>query len=138
MILPPLDSYFDRDIQCLLGLHTLVSNLSPSNANLMEIEECGTLISEHEFFRNLYSNHSSLSKVLVRPYSKKCYYFLGRHFLARYLRVRCLIECHHSFSEVELEFRMLKACLPFEQIIRFFIESKLRQLQKVVHGRLKV
>src|SRR6218665_1918341 len=138
MILPPLDSYFDRDIQCLLGLHTLVSNRSPSNAVLLKFEECEKLVSENKLLEDIYSENSSLSKVLVRPYSKKCYYFLGRYFLARYLRVRCLIDCDHSVSEVELEFMMLKACLPFEQLIRCFIETKLRQLQKVVHYRPKV
>src|SRR6218665_3983159 len=129
MILPPLDSYFDRDIQCLLGLHTLVSNLLPSNANLWETDDNEMVISENKLLEDIYSRNSSLSKVLVRHYSKKCCYFLGRHFLARYLRVRCLIDCNRSFSDVELEFRMLKACLPIEQLIRCFLESKLRQLQ---------
>src|SRR6218665_1919434 len=49
MILPPLDSYFDRDIQCLLGLHTLVSKLLDSNAGVWKIEDSETLISENVF-----------------------------------------------------------------------------------------
>ena len=139
MILPPLDSFFDRSIQCLLGFYTLVNYLSPLNEDLRKTKVSEVSTFQHYFSREIYFSKRSISAVLLQTYSKKCHYFLGRNFLARYfLKVRCLIDCSHSFSEVESEFKKIKACLPFEQLIRCLLEQKLRQLQKCVDGGMKV
>ena len=132
LILPPLDSFFDRDVQSLLGLHTLVCFLSPSNEDLGKTEVSGRTTFKHYLARQIYLKQSLVSSVLHETYSLKCHYFLGRYFLARYLKVRCLIDCTHPFSDVEFEFKKLKVALPFEQYIRCFVEQKLRQLLRVI------
>src|SRR6218665_1892739 len=138
IILPPLDSLFDREIQNLLGFRTLVSDLSQSSEDLWEIQDSEMSTSKNEFVRGTSPEKALLFEVLLLPYSKKCHYFIGRYFLARYLRVRCQIDCNSSLSEVESEFKKLKACLPFEQLMRLFLEQNLRQLPKFVDGRAKV
>src|SRR6218665_1277139 len=37
LLLPPLDSFFDKDVQTLLGFHTLFYYLSPLNDDLMKV-----------------------------------------------------------------------------------------------------
>src|SRR6218665_2757118 len=86
MLLPPLDLFLDTDVQCLLGVHTLACLLLVSGGNLLEreVSEISTL--QKNFMKNLHSKKRSLSKVLNEPYSLKSHYFIGRHFLARYLK----------------------------------------------------
>src|SRR6218665_358259 len=76
-----------------------------------------------------YLRKNLLSKILENAYFLKCHYFLGRHFLARYLKVRCLIDCKESESRAIFEFRRLKCSLPFEHIVRCFLRHELRRLE---------
>src|SRR6218665_361310 len=138
MLVPPLDIFFDKDIQCFLGLHTLVCLLASSLGYLTEGKGSEMSFQAH-FNRQVKWSYSevrrvSLSRLLSTPYSVKCHYFLGRHFLARYLKVRCLLDCNCSLLDVGLltEFKNLKACLPFEHVIRCFLKKKLWQFRKVL------
>src|SRR6218665_1212458 len=132
MLVPPLDTFFDRDIQCSLGLHTLVCYLSSSIEDLTE-GIASEMLFPRCFTKVIKSSDSSmkhLSSFLFAPYSVKCHYFLGRHFLARYLKARCLIDCNCSLLEIMQEFEQLKACLPFERFIRCFLKAKLANIAK--------
>ena len=124
LLLPPLDSYFDRDIQSLLGFHTLFYYLSPLNNDMGKIESNDESTFEHRFARHVYYNKCELVFLLQYNYSIKCHYFLGRHFLARYLKVRCCIDCNIPYSEAMTEFAAQKTNLPFEHIIRRFLLRK--------------
>jgi len=126
MVLPPLDSYFDRDIQCLLGLHALACYLSPLNEDFQKAKETSELSFQQFFARRIYSEKCLLSMVLFSEYNEKCHYFLGGHFLARYLKVRCLLDCKKSNSEVMLEFNRMESRLPFEHMIRCFLQKRLQ------------
>src|SRR6218665_3325443 len=141
MVLPPLDLIFDTDVQCLLGIQTLAYYLLLSNEDFWEREEAGELLT----LQNIFAQHihvsklrHTLSRVLTEPYILKCHYYLGRYFLARYLKVRCLMDCNTSLSEVLSEFKKLKACLPFEQLMCCILKQKLWQLYpKLLMLRLK-
>jgi len=107
MVFPPLDLLFDTDGQCVLGVYTLAYYL------LVTYEDSGaiklSILSpfHKSFLRSMRSGKFSLSVVLAWPYSVGVtrYYFIGRHSLARYLKVRCLLDCNNSFSEAMFEFR---------------------------------
>src|SRR6218665_2424159 len=135
MVFPPLDLFFDTDVQCLLGVHTLAYSLLVSSKDLWEsvVSKISTL--QKNFMQNVLSEKLSLSYVLDEPYSLKSHYFIGRKFLARYLKVRSLSDCNHSLSEVILEFQKVKASLPFEHIVRCFLQQKLRQIHKVLASK---
>src|SRR6218665_136469 len=135
MVLPPLTLFFDTDVQCLLGVHTLACLLLVSSEDLREreVSEISTL--QKNFMQDVHSEKLSLAYVLAKPYSLKSHYFLGRHFLARYLKVRSLSDCNRSVSEVILEFQQVKASLPFEHIIRCFLQQKLRQIHKFLPSK---
>lgn len=79
VLLLPLDSLFDRDMQSLLGLHTLVYYLSPTNSRNIEGSE---VLNSHQCLaRYIYSNKRALLRVVLKTYSMKGHYFLGRYFL---------------------------------------------------------
>ena len=80
----------------------------------------------------------TLSGVLIKPYVLKCHYYLGRYFLARYLKVRYLIDLKTSRSEVMGQFKNLKACLPFEQLMGCILKHKLWQLPEVVDSQAEI
>ena len=130
LLLPPLDSYFDRDLQSLLGFHTLFYYLSPLNNDMGKVETNGESTFEHGFARHVYYYKCELVFLLQCNYSIKCHYFLGRHFLARYLKVRCYIDCNIPYSEAMTEFAAQKTNLPFERIIRRFLLRKFRMKKK--------
>jgi len=88
LLVPPLDSYFDRDVQALLGFHTLFYYLSPLNDELAKIGSTSESTFEHCFAEMVYYYKLELAISLQHTYSFKCHYFLGRHFLARYLKAR--------------------------------------------------
>jgi len=134
MLVPPLDTFFDRDIQCSLGLHTLVCFLLSSTENLTEGKDSEASFQRifTSMIKSSGSKPISLSRLLNESYFVKCHYFLGRHFLARYLKVRCLIDCNCSLLEIMFEFKNLKACLPFEHVIRCFLKKKLWQFKNVL------
>src|SRR6218665_1197207 len=116
LVLPPLDTFFDGDIQSLLGLHTLFHYLSPRN-NVSAIAQ---------FFPKLIpSQHEQLSRFLEHSYYIKIHYFIISHFLSRYLKLKCFVDCNLPFEEGLAEFTAVNSNLPFELTIRQFILRKL-------------
>ena len=104
LVLPPLDSFFDGDVQSLLGFHTLFYYLSPLNDDYENFDLTTESKFAHFIAEFVHSMREQLSDSLIRSYSIKCHYFLGRHFLARYLKLRCCIDCNHPFAEAMAEF----------------------------------
>ena len=95
LLLPPLDSFFDGDVQSLLGFHTLFYYLSPLNDDMRNLS---LLPSQrlHNFLPDTSTiRRNRCQSSLYCSHSIKCHYFLGRHFLARYLKLRCCIDCNH-------------------------------------------
>src|SRR6218665_2359872 len=125
LLLPPLDTFFEKDVQSLLGFHTLFHYLSPLNDDLGKIELAVESKFKHWFAHYVYLNKRCLSNFLQGHYYIRCQYILGRHFLARYLRLKCCIDCKLSYSEELNEFAVHRPSLPFEHIIRRFILRKL-------------
>ena len=128
MVLPPLDSYFDSDIRGLLGFHTLFCCLSPLNeAPRGNSNNCYSMVQEFTL-KTINPGKSVLSAVLTKFSSdEKCQYYVGGHFLARYLKLRCLVDCDRSSSEIMFEFGAMRGHLPFEHIIRCFAKHKFRR-----------
>ena len=85
LVMPPLDSFFDRDVQSLVGLHTLFYFLSPLNDDLRKFKLAAQFFRQHVHFNSL-----------LKHYTVTSFHFLGRHFLARYLKLRCYIDCNLS------------------------------------------
>src|SRR6218665_3858104 len=125
-VLPPLDFFFDGDVQSLLGFHTLFYSLSPLNGDLWKLEFTAESTFEHWFARVVFRDKNQIVEVLQVIYSIKCQYFLGRHFLAKYLKLRCYIDYDLSYSEALTDFAVHRTILPFEHIIRRFLLRKLR------------
>jgi len=125
LLLPPLDSFFDRDVQSLLGFHTLFYGLSPLNDLLGKVKLSYQSDFNHWFARDVCTDKNELMCSLQYRYSVTCHYFLGRHFVAKYLKLRCCIDCNLPYSEALSEFAAHKTNLPFEKIIRRFILRKL-------------
>jgi len=118
LLSPPFDSFFDRDVQSLLGFHTLFYYLSALRYNMGKIDS-STL--QYWFARYKSNAEFQISCFLQHSYSIRCHYFLGKHFLARYLKLRCCIDCELPHSDALDGFVAHKTNLPFEQIIRRFV-----------------
>src|SRR6218665_718591 len=119
LLFPPLDAFFDSDVQCLLGLHTLVWYLSPQNDYLRTLE-FAQVYSHFVYFKK-----EPLSISTNYPDPANYHYSLGGHFLARYLKLRCLIDNEQPWMEVMHEFAATKRTRPFEHIIHRFVVQKL-------------
>jgi len=130
LVMPPIDSFFDGDVQSLLGFHTLFYYL---NDNLHTSNLTNNSTFEHWFINDVKFKNSRLDECFAERYSIKCHYFLGRHFLARYLKVRCYIDCSFPYKEAMTEFSAQATNLPFERIIRRFL---LRRHRNIKHFRL--
>ena len=116
LVLPPLDYFFDGDIQSLLGFQTLFYYLSPLYDDSVFTQF---------FAKFIHATYEQFSETPVHPYHFKCHYFIGRHFLASYLKLRCCIDCNYPFAEEAItEFAAVKSNLPFEHVIRQFILRK--------------
>ena len=126
LLLPPFDSFFDRDVQSLLGFHTLFHWLSPLNGEMGEIKLTDESTFEQLFALKVHRENSDLVRVLESLISKRNHYFLGRHFVARYLILRCCIDCNLPFTVSRTEFATQEIHLPFKYIIRRFLLRKLR------------
>src|SRR6218665_2997668 len=127
LLMPPLDLFFDGDMQSLLGFHTLFYFLSPHHDKTpRSLVVADYLTFEHWFSNHMYFRNNGLFQFLPLKYSFKCHYFLGRHFLARYLKVRCYIDCGLPYADAMKEFTVQKTNLPFEHIIHRFLQRKLR------------
>lgn len=91
---------------------------------------------EHIFSKYTYSGEylASWTLILDPPYyiRANCHYFLSRHFVVRYLKLRCRIDCNHPITEVTAEFAAAKCNFPFEYIIRQFLLQKLRRIIQLI------
>ena len=122
-VIPPFDSFFDGDVQSLLGFHTLFYYLSPLNDDLHKSTMTNNSPFEHWYINYVKFKKSRLHGCLTQLDSIKCCYFLGRHFLARYLKIRCYIDCNLPYKETMTEFFAQTSTLPFELIIfRFLLQ----------------
>ena len=133
LLLPPLASFFDEDIQTLLGFQILCYDLSHVNNDMgtalhakLKLSGGLKLFGLEAFFKE-----NRLPNLLRCSFAMTYYYILGSHFLAKYLRLRCFVDCdRRPFIHVALlgDFGTMKIDLPFEQIIRNFLMPKLRKL----------
>src|SRR6218665_3954078 len=108
LVIPPLDSFFDRDVQSLLGFRTLFYYLFPLNDDLGKLEFTSGSRFEQWFARVVYRGKMPISNILRTIYSIKCQYFLGRHFLSRYLKLRCCFDSNLPYKEAFTEFSVNK------------------------------
>ena len=76
----------------------------------------------------VYDWYRSTSGVHMPRLSIKGRYFLGAHFLARYLKLRCLFDCNQLSNEAIDAFTAKSSKLPFEHIICGFLRKKLRRI----------
>ena len=83
LVIPPPNSFFDRNVQSLLGFHTLFYYLLSLNDDSGKLEFTSGSRFEQWFARVVYRGKMPISNILHTIYSIKCQYFLGRHFLAR-------------------------------------------------------
>ena len=72
------------------------------------------------YLRELFAKFekTTLCGCLLQSYSIRNHYFLGRHFPARYLKVRCCIDCSLPHKEAMGEFSAPPISLPFELTTR--------------------
>ena len=129
-LLPPNDSFVDRDVQSLLGFHTLFYYFSPPNDNNWKMELTKKSSFEFCFPTDVYRDKSDLMLVLENPHVIIFHYILGRHFVASYLRLRCCIDCNIPYIKPRTEFSSQRIQFPFEHIIRRFYLRKLRMSKK--------
>ena len=123
-VIPPFDSFFDEDVQSLLGVHTLFHYLAPLNDDLHKSYVNNDSTFEQCFVHVVKIRREGLCGFLLGPYYFKCHYFLGRHFLARYLKARCCIDYNLPRKEALTEFATQKPNLPFEFVIhRYFLRK---------------
>lgn len=59
----------------------------------------------------------------------ECHYSVGRHLLARYLKVRCCIDCNYPFTEAMAEFVDTKRVFPFDHILCRFVIRRFGQFK---------
>ena len=121
LLLPPFDSFFDGDAQSLLGIHTLFHYLSPLNDDLWKRKPDDKSMFAHLFSEMVYFHRFPLSHCLTEYGPIRCYYFLGTQYLAKYLKVRCCVDCKIPCTKALTEFAAHKTQYPFECIIRRYI-----------------
>src|SRR6218665_2502740 len=131
LVIPPFDSFFDGDVQSLLGFHTLFYYLSPLNDDLRKSDISSNSTFEHWFAKCVKFEKMRLFGRILQHYYIKYHYFLGRHFLARYLKVRCYIDCSLPYKDAMIEFAAQTTNLPFERIIRRFFLRRHRIINHV-------
>ena len=124
---PPLDCLFDLDIQSLLGFHKLYYHLSPLNVDVHKARDAYS-----KFKEGFPENKTGFFAIELSQVNKECNridseYFLGRHFLARYLRVRGFIGCNLPYKKALTEFAAQKTSLPLEVLIHGFLLQKIRR-----------
>src|SRR6218665_2664259 len=76
LLVPPLDSFFDRDVQFLLGFHTLYYYLSLLNDDRRNLKPVAKSVFAQLFAQFGFIPGFSLSYSLYERYSIRSYYFL--------------------------------------------------------------
>src|SRR6218665_191960 len=117
LVIPPSHNFFAGDVQSLLGFHTLVYYLSPFIDDLHKSNTTNQSTFENWFVNDVKFEKKTLDCCLQQSYSVRDHYLLGRHFLARYLKVRCCIDLSLPYEKAMTELSAHKANLPFELII---------------------
>ena len=117
-------------MQSLLAFHTLFYYLSPLNDDLYAIDVNDYSTFEQWFGTQVKYPKSGLDACLISYYSIRYHYFGGRHFLARYLKVRCCIDRNLPYKEAMTEFVHQKTNFPFELIIRRFLLLRHRTIKQ--------
>src|SRR6218665_299603 len=130
LVLPTLNLLFDREVQALLGFDTLCYYLSPLNDESKNLDFTFKSTFQHWFSKFVYHSKHKLPHSLE---SRDCtfsryHYFIGRHFLSVYLKVRCCIGCNHSRERAMADLLSVKCNRPFEHIIRRFLRQTLHKL----------
>ena len=92
---------------------------------MAKIEPTAESTFEHWFAVAMYRDTFQLSYILLTTNSIMFYYFLGRHILARYVKLRCCIDFNLPQKEAFTEFAAHETKRPFEHIIRRFLLRKL-------------
>ena len=103
-VIPPLDSFYDGDVQSLLGFHTLFYYLALAKKEPLKIGVANDSMFEQLFAEFRTCTLKGLYRFLCGSYSIRCHYMLGRHFIARYLKVRCCIDYNLPYKEAMTEF----------------------------------
>lgn len=140
LALPPLDSFFDRDIQSLLGFQILFWYLLPQpdeheslvRYTLYEFSRTGDfqvavvvpLMHPAKRFQALDIVGFKIHEIFRRRH------FIGRHFLAKYLKLQCLIACNGADSKIFGVLGDLKSRLSFENILVNFMHGKVKKFVK--------
>lgn len=125
----PFNAFFDDELLCLIALQVLCHVAFPeSTPKCIERITFNFRVEERHGARNQFDMSF---RNLFTPKSCIVQYFLGRHFLARYLKLRCLLSCdQRSASDIFEAFFDLKPHLPFEHVVHQFL---LRKLQRNFH-----
>src|SRR6218665_3023877 len=132
LVMPPLDSFFDEDMQCLIGLYSLFCYLSHLHEGNRKKEHCIKDSKLANWQRDYMDWVNFVRRDLV---CLECNWqfeyvnYLGGHFLARYLNVRCCLDCNLPYRDAMKEFALQKIYRPFEHIIRVFLLQKVRTIQ---------
>ena len=129
LLVPPLDSFFDKDVQSLLGFHTLYYYLSPVNCDMGKLKPDAQTVFAHFFAHIIRNQGNALSRFLLESFSIRCYCFLGRHFLAKYLKARCYIDSNFSYTKELAQFAAHEAQFQFEYMILRIILHKFSSIK---------
>src|SRR6218665_308955 len=133
LMLPPLVPLFDGDVQSLLGFQTLCCDLSQCHVNddmqqfLSAKLKLSTLVKL--FGLESFSEESKRLNSVRSPFSIKHFNSLTSHFLARYLKLRCFVDCNRPFFEAMDEFVAMKSDFLLDEIIRSYFLQKLRNFK---------
>src|SRR6218665_1159475 len=127
LLCPPLDSFFDRDVQSLLKFKILFHYLSPLNGDLGKYKLTAESTFEHWFARDVYHDKSALVPLAGNLFSVNFHYYLGIHFLPKYLKIRCYVDCNRPYSEALAKFAVQNTNFPLEHTILRFLRRKLRR-----------
>ena len=124
LLMPLLSSFFDADVQSLLGFQTLCNKLSHVNNDMQKDLSCLATFGLESF-----SKENEIHDPLPGQFLMMHYYCLGSHFLAKYLTLRSFVDCNRPILCAMSEFVAMKFNLPFERIIRRFYLRKLRNFK---------
>ena len=133
-VMPPLDSFFDEDIQSLIGVYTFMCYLSHLHESDRKSEHC-TKTAKRARWQGGSVNCLNYVRDELLCTICNCHivyvglHFLGGHFLARYLKVRCCLDCNLPYRNAMKEFALQKVFRPLEHLIRGLLVQKVRAIQ---------
>jgi len=137
LVLPSLLLLFDGDVQALMGFHSLFWYLSPLVDDMRDLDALTEGNFAHWFALSVYCSTKPMEYCVSFPDSIKCHpikchYFLGRHFHAKYLKLRCCMNRYQPYTQAIAEFVAVKINHLLEAIIhRFLLRTLCRNLKRV-------